>query len=74
VKILLRIIAVLFVAIGIFLIAAVINALGSEGGARAGVAVAYVAGAIVLGYLAVLLWRRSQGPPAAAPGAADPPA
>jgi hypothetical protein len=70
-KILLRIAAVLFVAIGIFLIAAVINALGSEGGARAGVAVAYVVGAIVLGYLAVLMWRRTLAPPATPP---EPPA
>lgn len=46
-----------------------INALGSEGGARAGVAVAYVAGAIILGYLAVLLWRRSQRAPEAGPTA-----
>jgi hypothetical protein len=66
-KILLRIVAVLFVAIGLFLIVAVINALASEGGARAGVAVAYVAGAIVLGFLAVWMWRRTATPTDAPP-------
>jgi threonine/homoserine/homoserine lactone efflux protein len=70
-KILLRIVAVLFVAIGVFLIAAVINAISSENGARPGVAVAYVAGAIVLGFLAVWMWRRTatsaDAPPPPAP-------
>ena len=57
-KVLLRAVAVLFVAIGALLIYAVINALGSEGGARAGVAVAYIVGAVLLGWAAVALWRR----------------
>ena len=70
-KILLRTLAVLFVAIGVFLIYAVIHAMASAGGARAGVAVGYVVGAIILGYLAVWMWRRTSrtqaaaGPPAA---------
>jgi uncharacterized membrane protein YkvI len=68
-KILLRTAAVLFVAIGLFLIAAVINAVASDAGARAGVAVAYVAGAILLGFLATLMWRKSSGSPAAPPDA-----
>jgi Flp pilus assembly protein TadB len=57
-KIVLRTVAVLFEAFGIFLIAAVINAVTSAGGARPGVAIAYVAGAIVLTVLAVWMWRR----------------
>jgi hypothetical protein len=59
-KILLRIVAIVCVAIGAFLIYAVIHALGSEGGARAGVAVLYVAISIALGFLAVWLWRRPE--------------
>jgi hypothetical protein len=57
-KILLRILSVLFVAIGALLIWAVINALGSAGGAKPAVAVAYVVGSIVLGFVAVWMWRR----------------
>jgi hypothetical protein len=56
-KILLRIVAVVFVAIGLFLLAAVINALASEGGARAGVAIGYVIGGALLVAAAVWLWR-----------------
>ena len=67
-KIALRIVAVLFVAIAVFLVAAVINALGSDGGARAGVAVAYVAGSALLTAGAVAMWRvsrrRAAGPAA----------
>jgi hypothetical protein len=58
-KIAIRAVAVLFVAIAVFLIAAVINALGSEGGARAGVAVAYVVGSALLTAAAVAMWRAS---------------
>lgn len=61
IKVLLRLVAVLFVAIGLFLIYAVIHAIGSAGGAKVGVCVAYVAGALILGYLAMRLWRRSAG-------------
>jgi multisubunit Na+/H+ antiporter MnhB subunit len=62
IKVLLRLVAVIFVAIGLFLIYAVIHAVGSAGGARVGVCVGYVAGALILGYLALRLWRRSAGP------------
>jgi hypothetical protein len=55
-KVLFRLIAALLVAIGALLIYAVIHALGSDGGARAGVAVAYVVGALVLGFAATKLW------------------
>jgi hypothetical protein len=61
-KVLLRIIAVLFVAIGAFLIYAVIHALGSDGGARAGVAIGYIVGAALLTWAAVALWRRGRTP------------
>jgi predicted Co/Zn/Cd cation transporter (cation efflux family) len=57
-KILLRIVALVCVLIGGFLIYAVIRALGSDGGARPAVAVLYVVISIVLGFLAVWLWRR----------------
>ncbi|MDX6648727.1 MAG: hypothetical protein QOJ97_678 [Solirubrobacteraceae bacterium] len=57
--ILFRIIAILFVAIAAFLIYAVVNAMGSSGGARTGVAIGYVAGAIVLAVAATWLWRRA---------------
>jgi threonine/homoserine/homoserine lactone efflux protein len=58
-KVVLKFVAGLFVAIGVFLIYAVVHAAASAGGARVGVAVAYVAGALVLGFLAVTMWRRS---------------
>ncbi len=54
---LLRSAAVLAVAIALFLIYAVVNAVTSTEGARAGVAVGYVAGAIVLTAGAVWAWR-----------------
>ena len=70
---LLRSSAVLAVAIGLFLLYAVIAAVTSDGGARVGVAVGYVAGAIVLGAGAVFAWRtasrRSLARRAAAPAA-----
>jgi multisubunit Na+/H+ antiporter MnhB subunit len=61
-NILFRILAVLFVAIALFLIYAVIHAAASAGGARAGVAVAYIVGAIVLIAAAYKLWRLRSGP------------
>jgi hypothetical protein len=60
-KVLLRFVAVLFVAIGLFLIYAVINAVGSAGGANVPVCIGYVVAAAVLGFLASKLWRRSSG-------------
>ncbi|MEA2466653.1 MAG: hypothetical protein QOJ57_779 [Thermoleophilaceae bacterium] len=57
-KVLLRAVAVLFVAIGAFLIYAVINAAASDGGARAGVAIGYIIGAALLAWAALVLWRR----------------
>ena len=61
-KILLRAVAVLFVLIAAFLVYAVIHAIGSAGGARPGVAVAYIVGAIVLAVAAGALWRRPARP------------
>jgi multisubunit Na+/H+ antiporter MnhB subunit len=57
-RVLLKSVAVLFVAIAAFLLYAVIHAFSSAGGARVGICVLYVAGALVLGFLAVRLWRR----------------
>jgi hypothetical protein len=56
-KVLLRILSVLCVAIALFLLYAVIAAMGSEGGAKTGVAIGYVIGAIVLIAGAVAMWR-----------------
>jgi hypothetical protein len=62
-SVLLRIFAVLAVLVAAFLVGAVINALLSDGGARTGVAIGYIAGAIVLAALAVMAWRRAgRGP------------
>jgi multisubunit Na+/H+ antiporter MnhB subunit len=69
-KVLLRIVSVVLWAIAAFLIYAVIHALASAGGARVGVAIGYVAGAIVLTAVGVWLWRvRGGGPKAPAPAA-----
>ena len=57
-RILLRSVAVLFVIIAAVLVGAVIAALGSAGGAKPGVAVAYIVGAIILAVAAGALWRR----------------
>ena len=57
-RVLLRIVAVLFVLVAAFLGYAVINALNSSGGAKPGVTIAYVIGAIVLVAAAVWMWRR----------------
>jgi hypothetical protein len=56
-KVLFRLIAALLVVIGAVLVYAVIAAVGSEGGAKPAVAVAYIVGAIVLGWGARSLWR-----------------
>jgi hypothetical protein len=55
-------VATLFVAIGAFLIYAVIHAVNSAGGARVGVCIAYVAGSLLLGFLAFRLWKFRSGP------------
>jgi hypothetical protein len=59
-KILMKAAATLSVAIAAFLVYAVIHAAASAGGARAGIAVAYIAGAFVLAFVAATLWRRSE--------------
>jgi hypothetical protein len=64
-KILLRAVAVLFIVIAAVLIYAVIAAGLSDGGAKAGVAIAYIIGAIVLVVAARALWRRPAGVPRA---------
>jgi multisubunit Na+/H+ antiporter MnhB subunit len=61
-SVLLKIVAVVLVAIGAFLIYAVIHAMASAGGAKTGVAIGYIVGAILLGYVASWLWRRSSRP------------
>ena len=61
-SVLLKIVAVVLVAIGAFLVYAVIHAMASAGGAKTGVAIGYIVGAILLGYVASLLWRRSSRP------------
>jgi multisubunit Na+/H+ antiporter MnhB subunit len=57
-KALLRVVAVLCILIAAVLVYAVIAALGSAGGAKPGVAVAYIVGAIILALVAARLWRR----------------
>jgi threonine/homoserine/homoserine lactone efflux protein len=63
-KVLMRIVAVLFVAIAAVLIYAVIAAATSDGGAKAGVAIAYIVGSALLIWAAVKLWRRGPAVPA----------
>ncbi len=58
-KIALRILAVIFVAIAVFLVVVTISAFNSAGGARTGVAVAYLVGAVVLLAAAAWMWRRT---------------
>lgn len=55
-KILVRTVAVILVLVALFLIGAVINALLSAGGAKAGVAVLYIAIAVVSVFAARWLW------------------
>ena len=59
-------VAVVLVAIGAFLVYAVIHAMASAGGAKTGVAIGYVVGAIILGYVASWRRRRSSRSKAAA--------
>jgi multisubunit Na+/H+ antiporter MnhB subunit len=66
--VLLRIVAALFILIAAFLVYAVIHAAASAGGARTGVAIGYIAGAIVLAAAAAWLWRRPSGGTGGAPG------
>ena len=57
-KTLLRIVAIVLVLIAAVLVYAVIAAVSSDGGAKTGVAIAYIVGAIVLVAGAAALWRR----------------
>jgi hypothetical protein len=59
-KVVMKLVAVLLVAIAAFLVYAVIHAAASAGGARVGVCIAYLAGALILGFLALRTWRRSE--------------
>ncbi len=52
-----RIVSLVLWLVSAFLIYAVIHAASSAGGARVGVAIGYVAGAIVLSAIGVWLWR-----------------
>ena len=67
-----KLVSVIFVAVAAFLIYAVIAALASAGGARVGVAVGYIVGAAILGYLAVWLWRKSSRRTVEAAGPVEP--
>ena len=60
-NVLLKIVAIILVLIAAGLIYAVIAALTSDGGARAGVAIGYVVGSLVLLFIASMLWKRSAG-------------
>jgi hypothetical protein len=66
-KVLAKIVAVLFVAIAAFLVYAVIAAVTSAGGANVPVCVLYVFISAVLGFGAVTLWRRSSRGAGSAP-------
>ena len=57
-KFLMRLVAIFFVAVAVFLVYAVIHALASAGGARAGVAVGYIIGSVLLVAAAAWLWCR----------------
>jgi hypothetical protein len=56
-KILLKIVAGLFVAIACFLLYAVVHAVSSRGGPNVPVCIGYIVGAVVLSLAAVTLWR-----------------
>jgi hypothetical protein len=58
-KVLLKIAAMLFVAIAAFLVYAVAHDAASAGGARLGVSAGHVAGALLLSFVAVTSWRKS---------------
>jgi hypothetical protein len=64
-NVVLKVVAVFFVAIAAFLVYAVIHAAASDGGARAGVAIGYIIGAALLTWAAVKLWRRDRVTPVA---------
>jgi hypothetical protein len=65
-KVLLRLVAFLFLAIGAFLLYAVIAAVASAAGANVPVCIAYVIATAGLWFLATRLWRRSSVPRTAA--------
>jgi membrane protein YqaA with SNARE-associated domain len=67
-----KFVAIVFVLIAAFLVYAVIAAIASTAGARVGVCIAYIAGAVILSFLAVTLWRRSSRPVAPAAAVAGP--
>lgn len=56
-KVLLRVVSVVMWLVAAFLVYAVIHAVASPGGARVGVAIGYIVGAIVLTAVGVWLWR-----------------
>jgi hypothetical protein len=58
-RVLIKVVSALFVVVAAFLVYAVIHAAASAGGARVGVCIGYLAGALVLSFLAVKMWRRS---------------
>jgi threonine/homoserine/homoserine lactone efflux protein len=71
-KVLMKVVSVVFVAVAAFLIYAVIAALASAGGARPAVAIGYAVGAAILTYVAVWMWRKSARRPVEAAGPAGP--
>jgi hypothetical protein len=73
VKILLRVVSVIAVLIAAFFVVVVIAAAASEGGAREGVALAYLAIAALSIALAVFCWRAANAR-GSGPGAPPPPA
>ena len=56
-RIFLRVLSIPMILIGAFLVYAVIHAMASAGGARVGVAIAYIAGAVILFGLSAAIWR-----------------
>jgi hypothetical protein len=48
--------------IAVFLVYAVIHAMASKGGARTGVSIGYIVGAIILSAIGVWLWRLRSKP------------
>jgi hypothetical protein len=61
-KVLAKVVSVLFVLIAAFLLYAVVAAVASSGGANIPVCIGYVVGSLVLGFGAVMLWRKSSSP------------
>jgi multisubunit Na+/H+ antiporter MnhB subunit len=62
---LLKVVAVILWLVAVFLVYAVIHAVSSAGGARVGVAIGYIAGAIVLSALGAWAWRGRARPTSA---------